>query len=277
MKKVRTSYIPNYINKTNVTWPIITLVSFLIIIILIVMLLFSHFDTINTLINFAQIDKMTKELKVEYESSLMETEEVNEKLLELKKELVKLDETEGTKLTFYNDMSIIKNIKKDTSNNLYGALDTRSILKNNGDSIFVNDKEYLTILDSFLFNTNAFTSKKETDDFYQILAKRLNEVLNNDTYKKYVDYVYINSYTSSNPTESELLLSMQRGNKFKEELLNASLDLKNNFSSKIKVAIMGDSNLIYTKSNETEKNNRIEIEFGIDEELIQKGASNFVN
>lgn len=277
MKKVRTSYIPNYNNKTNVTWPIITLVSFLIIIILIVMLLFSHFDTINTLINFAQIDKMTKELKVEYESSLMETEEVNEKLLELKKELVKLDETEGTKLTFYNDMSIIKNIKKDTSNNLYGALDTRSILKNNGDSIFVNDKEYLTILDSFLFNTNAFTSKKETDDFYQILAKRLNEVLNNDTYKKYVDYVYINSYTSSNPTESELLLSMQRGNKFKEELLNASLDLKNNFSSKIKVTIMGDSNLIYTKSNETEKNNRIEIEFGIDEELIQKGASNFVN
>ena len=47
MNKGRTSYIPQPKTKNSLAWPIMTLISFLIILVLLVLLVISHLDSIN--------------------------------------------------------------------------------------------------------------------------------------------------------------------------------------------------------------------------------------
>ena len=276
MSKPRTSYLQNMNKKTNVSWPIMTLVSFLIILILIMLLLFSHFDTINTIINYSNVEKELDDLNEKCEKAKKEYDEVNEKLYDLKNELVTLNETEGVKLDFYNNMKILNEFKGDLSTKIYNSLNTRSILKKYGDYIYINKNNNVTFEDEFLFETNSAKTKNDLNDFYVILSKRLFDILNDKDNAKYIDSIYIYTYVNTGFTNSDLSLSIERANRFKTLLLSSSNELKNNFSSKFKVVSGEDSSLLFDKTNELEKNNRLEIVITLKENAIYDGIKNFV-
>lgn len=274
MNKSRISYIQNMNKKTNISWPIITLVSFLIILILIILLLFSHLDTLSTVINYSNIEKEIKDMTVQYESAKIEYDDISDKLYTLKNELVNLNETEGVKLNFYNDMKEVVKLKSDFTNSLYNSLNTRSILKKYGEKIYINKYNNLTFEDSFLFESDSAKNKNDLDDFYLILAKRLYDLLSNDNYKNYIDSVYIISYINKGFDNATLNLSFERATRFKVSLLTASQDL-NEYAGKIKIVSGEDTILLYDKIQELERNDRIELVVNLNENKIYDGIKYF--
>ncbi|MCQ2978359.1 MAG: hypothetical protein MJ245_01020 [Clostridia bacterium] len=275
MQKDRASYIPDVKYKSTIAWPVMTLVSFLIILVLIVLLVFSHLDTINNIVNIAQIENKIKELNEEYNKAVVDTEDVTNKLLQLKSDLVALDETEGTKLNFYNHMNTLSTIKTSFPNSLYQSFNTKNILKDNSDRIFIGSNGNVVILNDYLFNDNSNTFTKNSDDFIKVLAKRLYDTLSDATYGRFIESINIDMYLDSDYSENDAKLSYDRGNKLREELLNKNSELKNNFDKKIAVRIFNDSNKIFTK-DESNKNNRIEVTLTISNDSILGGIKNFI-
>lgn len=274
MNKGRTSYIPQSKTKNSLAWPIMTLISFLIILVLLVLLVISHLDSINNIINIADYENKIEELKEEYDESLIQTNEVNDRLLLLKNELVDLEETEGTKLNFLYHMQTLSDIKTKFPQQIYQSFNTRNILKECENKIFISDDGNVCVLMSYMFSGSSSTITKTNSDFFKVLAKKIYEILTDDIYGKFVSSINIDVYTQTND-QDEVNLALKRGYAFKKKLLESNNDLNNLSGDKLLVRSFEDSKSL-NDANYQEKDERIEITLTINNDSILGGIKKFV-
>lgn len=274
MNKGRTSYIPQSKTKNSLAWPIMTLISFLIILVLLVLLVISHLDSINNIINIADYENKIEELKEEYDESLIQTNEVNDRLLLLKNELVDLEETEGTKLNFLYHMQTLSDIKTKFPQQIYQSFNTRNILKECENKIFISDDGNVCVLMSYMFSGSSSAITKTKSDFFKVLAKKIYEILTDDIYGKFVSSVNIDVYTQTND-QDEVNLALKRGYAFKKKLLESNNDLNNLSGDKLLVRSFEDSKSL-NDANYQEKDERIEITLTINNDSILGGIKKFV-
>lgn len=274
MNKGRTSYIPQSKTKNSLAWPIMTLISFLIILVLLVLLVISHLDSINNIINIADYENKIEELKEEYDESLIQTNEVNDRLLLLKNELVDLEETEGTKLNFLYHMQTLSDIKTKFPQQIYQSFNTRNILKECENKIFISDDGNVCVLMSYMFSGSSSAITKTKSDFFKVLAKKIYEILSDDIYGKFVSSVNIDVYTQTND-QDEVNLALKRGYAFKKKLLESNNDLNNLSGDKLLIRSFEDSKSL-NDANYQEKDERIEITLTINNDSILGGIKKFV-
>lgn len=271
MKKARTSYITQSKTKNSLAWPIVTLMSFLIILVLLVLLIFSHLDSINNIINVAQIQNKINQLNDEYSSSLIQTNEVNQRLLLLKNELVALEETDGEKLNFYNSMKSISDVKNSFAQKIYSSFNTRNILNENKDNIFISEKGDVCVLMNYLFENDSYKVNKKTNDFYKVLAKKIYEVLTDSSISPYISFINIDIHTSYNDIDT-VSLALKRGENIKTKLIESYQDLQMGYQNKIIVRSFEDSKHLKDSKN----NDRIEITLTLNNDSILNGIRSFV-
>lgn len=274
MNKGRTSYITQSKTKNSLAWPIMTLISFLIILVLLVLLVISHLDSINNIINIADYENKIEELKEECDESLIQTNEVNDRLLLLKNELVDLEETEGTKLNFLYHMQTLSDIKTKFPQQIYQSFNTRNILKECENKIFISDEGNVCVLMSYMFSGSSCTITKTKSDFFKVLAKKIYEILTDDIYGKFVSSINIDVYTQTND-QDEVNLALKRGYAFKKKLLESNNDLNNLSGDKLLVRSFEDSKSL-NDANYQEKDERIEITLTINNDSILGGIKKFV-
>lgn len=277
MSEKRKSYIPDIKTKTNIIWPLVTMISFLILLILLILLVFGYLDSIYNIVNRGQITSDIEKSKVAYESATNDVNVLNENLIDLKEQIANLNATEGTKLEFYNEMKKISNIRETFGQRLYNSINTRNILTNNTDKIFISEYNNLAFLNSYLYDDGKVIIKPQTNNMFKYLSKEILSLLKIEDYEKYVKNIVIESHINEGFINDATVVANARAISFKNALLDANSELKELYSKKIVTVNMFDSKNINTENVDGLKNNRIEINIIIDDNLIFDGITRFIN
>lgn len=276
MSEKRKSYIPDMNTKSSIIWPVTTMISFLVLLILLILLVFGYLDSIYNIVNKGQITSDIEKSKVEYESATNDVDVLNENLIKLKEEIANINATEGIKIEFYNEMKSINNIRQTFGERLYNSLNTRNILTNNENNIYISEFKNLTFSNSYLYDEGKAIIKNQTNDMFKYLSKEILELLKLSDYQKYVKNIVIESHINSGYTNDDTVVTSARAISFKNALLDANAELKELYSHKIVTVNMFDSKKLSNASEES-KNNRIEISVIIDDNVINDGITKFIN
>lgn len=276
MKGNRISYIETNDNKKNVSWPLITVGSILIIVILLIMLIFSYLDSIKFTLQEKELEYKINSKKEELQKSTTELDELNGTLLDLKNEVQAINENEKDAINFYNEMSVVSTIRNDFGTRLYDSLNTRGILKTYGSQIEVAKDKALILQDSLFFEDGKAIVDKSTSEIFKFLSKALYEMLEKPEYQKYIHKIQIEVHTKSGCTDDDAVLSSARGLAFRKALLGANKDFNDKYGKKVIVENRLDSEIFYKEEGEESKNDRIEISASFNDSALSSEISKVV-
>lgn len=276
MKGNRISYIETNDNKKNVSWPLITVGSILIIVILLIMLIFSYLDSIKYTLQEKELEYKINSKKEELQKSTTELDELNETLLNLKNDVQAINENEKDAINFYNEMFVVSTIRNDFGTRLYDSLNTRGILKTYGSQIEVAKDKALILQDSLFFEDGKAIVDKSTSEIFKFLSKALFEMLEKPEYQKYIHKIQIEVHTKQGCSDDDAVLASARGLAFRKALLGANKDFNDKYGKKVIVENRLDSEIFYKEEGEESKNDRIEISASFNDSALSSEVSKVV-
>lgn len=268
MKGNRISYIETNVNKKNISWPLITVGSILIIIILLIMLVFSYLDSIKCNLEEKEIERRITNKKEELQLATLELDQLNDSLLEIKNEIQTINDKEKEKINFFNEMKVVSTIRNDFGSRLYESLNTRGILKDHGTEIELAKDKGLILQDTIFFEDGKAVVNKNTLEIFKFLSKALLEMMEKPEYQKYIHKIQIEVHSANGCSDEDSILAGSRGLAFKKALLGSNKEFSEKFGKKVVVENRMDTEIFYKEEGDELKNNRIEISVSFNDSAL---------
>ncbi len=279
MKSIRKSYIPEMKSDVNLTWPVVTIVTFMIVLVLIILLVFGYFDGISNIItsNERNIAKETVNADIKKAEESLAT--LEQKVTTAKATLDGLEKPAEEKAKLYESINGISSVKTNITQRLKDSLDKKGLLKSNQDKIFIAPTGNLVLTNDFVFEKDKTIMTKDANEAAVLLSVELVKILSDENISKYVKNIVIESHLDGEINDIKKLDATTKGATFVSTILssNATLNSTEKMKQKIISGNFLDSRPIVegTDAVAVQKNSRIEIGIILDDKALLSAVEEF--